>query len=124
MVRVVAYVFLSCFVLSTLTQGVRVSRAANQDPVLQGNELLQLSEEQNKTDHGLALTTAQEALTLLQPTNDKTSIANAYFQIGRCHHALSNFTEATQNYQAALELFRDLNKPDDQAEKLIMLAYV
>lgn len=124
MVRVVAYVFLGCFVLSTLTLGVRASRAVNQDPVQEGNALLELSAEQNQKDHGLALTTAQEALMRLQQTDDKTGVARAYFQIARCHHAMSNFAEATSNYQTAVGLFRDLNKPDEQADTLIMLAYV
>jgi CHAT domain-containing protein len=103
---------------------VRASRAANQDPVQRGNELLNLSQDQNEQDHGLALTTALEALTLLQPTDDKAGVARAYYQIARCHHALSNLTEATSNYQEALKLFQDLHNSGDQAETLIMLAYV
>ena len=117
-------VVLTCFVLSTLTTGVRASRTASQDPVLQGNELLELSIKQNDQEHSQALTTAQAALNAFQSAGDKFDIARATFQIAQCHHALSNLDEAARNYQQALELFRELQKPVEQAETLIMLAYV
>src|SRR5689334_16434106 len=123
MTRLVGVV-LTCFVLSTLTTGVRASRTASQNPVLQGNELLEQSIKQNDQDHSLALTTAQEALNAFQSAGDKLDVARATFQIAQCHQALSNLDEATRNYQLALDVFRELQQPGAQAETLIMLAYV
>ena len=124
MVRIIAKVVLVCFVLSTLAHSVGASRTATPDPVQQGNELLNLSSEQNKQDHAQALTTAREALTQFQTANDNAGIARAYFQIGRCHLAMSNLPEATDNYQRALQLWQALNNANEQAETLIMLAFV
>lgn len=124
MVRIVAQVILACVVISMLTQNVGVSRAANQDSVQQGNQLLNLGLEQNQTDHAEALATAREALTLFQNAHDDTGIAKSYALIGRCHLAMSNLPEATENYQLALQLWQKLNSVKDQAETLINLAFV
>lgn len=122
--RVVVLVVLSCFVLSTLTQSVRAVRAAIEDPVQQGNDLLKLSDEQNKTNHDLALTSARAALTSFQAVNDQNGIARSYSQIGRCNLAMSNLTEAEENYQLALQLWQTLADVKEQAETLIMLAFI
>ena len=87
-------------------------------------ERLELSYEQNKSDHLAALATAQEALTLFQSANDSVGIARAYSQIARCYQATSDFAEAIDNYNLALQLWRDLNDADQQAGTLIMLAYI
>lgn len=124
MVRIAATIVLTCLVVSTLTQGVRASRVASQDQVQQGNDLLKRSEEENFRNHALALATAREALTRFQAAGDIAGMARAYFQIGRCNHAMSEFVEATNNYQLALERWRELNNAHEQAETLIMMAFV
>lgn len=124
MVRSIARVVLVCFVLSTLAQGVGVSRTTYQDPVQQGNDLLELSSKQNQLDHAQALTTAREALTRFQNAKDDKGIAKAYFQIARSHLAMSNLTEATENYQIALQRWQALDNANEQAETLINLAFI
>lgn len=87
-------------------------------------ELLTLSDKQNFEDHSLALQTAQQSLDLWQSLGDNTGVAQALAQIARCYHALSNFAEASQNYQDALLLWRQQDKVREQAETLIQLGYV
>ena len=124
MARVIAHVVLSCVVLSTLAQSVGVSRAASQDPVQQGKALLELSDKQNQQDHAQALTTAREALTQFQNANDNAGSAESYAQIGRCQFAMSNLTEAKENYLLALQLWQTLNDPKQQARTYINLAFI
>jgi len=117
-------IVLSCVLIAVLGLDFTTSRAANQDPIQHGNELLQLSAKQNRSDHPGALTTAQEALKEFQTVNDNRGIARAYFQIGRCHFAMNDLAEATSNFQTALQRWRELNDVSEQAETLIMLAFV
>jgi CHAT domain-containing protein len=124
MTRIVAQVILGWVVLSTLTQSVGVSRAANQYTVQQGNQLLKLGEEQNLTDHPQGLITARDALTLFQTANDDAGMAASYDLIGRCNLAMSNLPEAKGNYQLALQLWQKLNRPKEQAATLINLAFI
>jgi CHAT domain-containing protein len=123
-VRVIAGIVLSCLLVAAFGSGITTSHAANQDTIQHANELLQLSNEQNRSDHLLALTTAQSALNAFQLVNDKGGIARAYSQIGRCHLAMNQLTEATSNLQNALQRWRELNDVSEQAETLIMLAFV
>jgi CHAT domain-containing protein len=90
----------------------------------QAEALLALSQQQNYDDHALALQTAQEALALWQASGDGSGMARAYAQVARCHFAQSELSEATENYQRALQLWRDLNKPGEQAEVLVMMGFV
>src|SRR5215213_1450085 len=87
-------------------------------------ELLALSEEQNFKDQKLALQTARQALDLWKGLEDNSGIALTLFQIARCYHALSDFAEAAQNYQEALQLWRQQNNVPEQVNTLIMLSYV
>jgi CHAT domain-containing protein/predicted negative regulator of RcsB-dependent stress response len=86
--------------------------------------LLTLSERQNYENHALALETARQALALWQASGDSEGVARAYAHIGRCYFAQSELSEAVQNYERALQLWRDLNNPHEQAEVLIMLGYI
>jgi tetratricopeptide (TPR) repeat protein len=98
--------------------------AETEDTASQAEALLTLSEDQNLHNHTLALETAQKSLALWQSLDDKPGIARAYAQIARYHFAQSDLPEATQNYERALQLWRELNNPHEQAEILIMLGFV
>lgn len=86
--------------------------------------LLTLSDCQKYYDQALAVRTAQESLALWQSVNLKRGIARAYLAIGDYQFSQNNLTEATQNGEAALALWRELNAPDQQAEALINLGYI
>lgn len=86
--------------------------------------LLTLSDCQNYRDHALGLRTAQEALALWQSVNHKWGIAKSYVAIGEYQFAQNNLTEATQGYEAALNLWRELNLASEQAEALINLGFI
>lgn len=90
----------------------------------QAEALLALSEKQNFDNHALALQSAQEALALWRASADDAGMARAYTQIAECHFAQSDLPEATENYERALQLWRDLNNTGEQAGVLIMLGYV
>jgi CHAT domain-containing protein/Tfp pilus assembly protein PilF len=90
----------------------------------QAQALLTLSDLQNYENHALALRTAQTALTLWQTLNDKRGLARAFSQVGVCYMAQDALPEATQNYEQALQLWRDLNDPTEQAEALISLDFI
>jgi CHAT domain-containing protein len=90
----------------------------------QAEALLTLSEFQNFENHLVALHTARESLELWQTLGDKSGLARAYSQIGRCSMAESLLPEATQNYETALGIWRDLNDRPHQAEALTMLGFI
>src|SRR5829696_7713709 len=87
-------------------------------------QLLELSEEQNYNNHSLALQTAKRALDLSKSVGDNSGIARALDQIGQYYFAQSDFAEATQAYQEALQIWRRENNPQRQALTLTMLGYV
>lgn len=86
--------------------------------------LLILSEQQNYTDHILAVQTAQQALSIWNELNDKRGMAGAYSQIGRDYLAQNLLSEATQNYETAQQLWRELDNPSEQAEALVGLGFI
>ncbi|MDT5158166.1 MAG: hypothetical protein QOH51_2523 [Acidobacteriota bacterium] len=90
----------------------------------QAQALLTLSDRQNYDNHAEALQTAQSALTLWQALGDERGLARTYAQIGRCYIAQHMLTEATQNYEKALQLWRVLNNPAEQAGVIIMLGII
>ncbi|HEX8845170.1 MAG TPA: CHAT domain-containing protein [Pyrinomonadaceae bacterium] len=90
----------------------------------QAQALLTLSDHQNYDKHTIALEMAQEALGLWQALDDKPGLARTYSQIGRCYLAQNTLPEATRNYEKALQLWRELNNPPEQAEALIMLGFI
>ncbi len=86
--------------------------------------LLTLSDLQNYEDHSVALHTAQQALILWQALDDKFGLAHTYNQIGQCYLAQNLLSEATQNYQTALQLARDMDDKPGQAGALIALGSI
>lgn len=123
-IKSIATLVLSWLILSTYVHSVEASRAGNQDLSSEGQQRLQLSSEQNNSDHALALSTAQEALSLFQSAKDSAGMARAYAQIGRCHFAQSDYAEATENYNLALQQWRDQGDLPEQAGVLINLGYI
>lgn len=90
----------------------------------QAQDLLELAEVQNHTDHVLGLQTAQQALSLWQSLNDDSGIAQSHDLIARIYLAQNSLNEATNHCQAALEIWRRLNNQEEQAETLIMLGNI
>jgi CHAT domain-containing protein len=86
--------------------------------------LVRLSECQSYDNHVQALQTAQAALALWQEVGDKSGIARACARIARCYMAQNLLTDASQYYETALQLWRELNDPPDQAEALMTLAFI
>ncbi|HET6851600.1 MAG TPA: CHAT domain-containing tetratricopeptide repeat protein [Pyrinomonadaceae bacterium] len=86
--------------------------------------LLTLSDLQNDSNHALAVQTAQAALALWQTLGDKQGMARAYEQVGISYMAQNILPEATQSYEQALQLWRDLNNPPAQAGALINLGFI
>jgi CHAT domain-containing protein len=86
--------------------------------------LLTLSNRQNYDNHALAVQTAQGALSLWQTLADKQGIARSYEQVGLCYYAQNLLAEATQSYEQALALWRELNNSPAQAGALIMLGFI
>ncbi len=97
---------------------------ADESTVREAEELLALSRRQNQENHSLALQTAQRALTLLETAGDKAGTARAHAQIAVCYLAQSSLPEATEKYEQALQLWRDLGDAREQAGTLIMLGFV
>jgi CHAT domain-containing protein/Tfp pilus assembly protein PilF len=86
--------------------------------------LLTLSDCQRTYDQALAVRTAQDSLGLWQSINLKQGIARAYLVISDYQLSRNDLTEATQNCQAALTLWRELNDAEQEAEALINLGYI
>lgn len=90
----------------------------------EARSLLILSEQQNYHDHVLALQTAQQALTLWTKLDDKAGVAGTYAEMGEIYLAQNLLAEATQSYDTARQLWRELNNPGEQAGALIGLGFV
>jgi CHAT domain-containing protein len=90
----------------------------------QANGLLTLSDMQNYENHALALITAKKALPIWQALGDKPGLARIYSHIGRCYMAQNILVDATQNYEIALGLWRELNSKPGQADVLIMMGFI
>jgi CHAT domain-containing protein/Tfp pilus assembly protein PilF len=110
--------------LATLLLCAPAARGQDTDAARRARALLELSQEQNRRNHALGLRTAREALALWQTTGDAPGIARAYAHVGRCLYAQSDLDEAAENYERALQIWRELNNPPEQADVLIMLGYV
>lgn len=86
--------------------------------------LLILSDCQNLRDHALALKTAQESLALWSSIDRKRGMADTYVAIGEYHMTLHNLAECAKSLEAALNIFRELNDPVQQADVLIYFGYI
>jgi len=94
------------------------------DPRQAAEDLLALGNDQNSTDHILAEQTAQTALKAWEALGDQAGIARAYALIGRCQLAQSSLTEASESYERALALWRQLSNTREEAATLISLGNV
>ena len=113
-------VFILCLMLSWhLSAGVSAF-AVNRDVKQTAEYLLDRSDKENEDR---AIQTVQEALPLYQSINDQEGIARAYFKLGRCYYALNKMNEAGQNYESALQIWRQRQDTANQARALIQLGY-
>ncbi len=112
--------FLICLVPGLPSQ----TRANLEELAQQAEALLTLSERQNYENHAQALDTARQALELWQSAADADGMARAYAMIGRCHLAQNDLPEATENYEKALHLWRELNNLAEQASALIQFSFI
>lgn len=108
----------------TFLRASLAAEQADEEAVRRAGELLALSERQNYENHALALQTARQALALWQTTGDRAGTARAFAHVASCHQAQGDLPEAAENYEAALQLWRDLNDTREQAGVLILLGYV
>lgn len=74
-------------------------------------------------DHNEALRIAQEALALWKSVGRGWGIAKAHSAVGQYQLALNDVGEATQSYEAALAIWRELGLRDEEAEELILLGF-
>ena len=86
--------------------------------------LLILSERQNLESHATAVVTAQEALAIWKNQNNKDGIARCYDKIGTYYLAQDSVSEASENFERALALWRGLNDKTKQASALTSLGFV
>lgn len=120
----VVLALLLCLVTGAEADARSAVKGRTLSTVEQAEALLALSDRQNLDNHTLALETARQSLALWQAAGDNAGIARAYAQIGRYYTAQSDLTEASQNYEQALQLWRGLNNSLEEAETLIQLGFI
>lgn len=86
--------------------------------------LLTLSECQDYTDHDLAVKSAQRSLELSQSIDNKAGVARAYSSLSEFQMLQSNIMEAGKSSEAALQIWRELSMPDEEAAALITLGFI
>ena len=115
------------------TDRTRVDEYANRSRALseqagytrgQAQALLTLSGRQNYEDHRLSLRTAEASLALWTNLSDKEGMARAHEQIGTCYLAQNMLSEATENFEKQLQLWRELGNSAAQAGALINLGFI
>ena len=106
-----------------LEQARTISEQKNY-PAGKAEALLRLSECHNNVNHALAINTAAEALTLWQSIGDSRGIARSRLTLGEYHYAQSSLAEAEQDYQAALDLARQINDTSLQTQSLVYLGFI
>jgi CHAT domain-containing protein/tetratricopeptide (TPR) repeat protein len=107
-----------------LLDQARTISEQNNYPAGKAEALLLLSVCQNNESHATALSTAREALTMFQSIGNNRNVVRSYLAVGLYHYALANLVEAAQNYQAALDLARQINDAPLQAESLVYLGFI
>jgi CHAT domain-containing protein/tetratricopeptide (TPR) repeat protein len=120
----ITLVFWLCLAVGLPAQDKAEASAQADDRAGQAEALLALSERQNFENHALARETAQQALGLWESVADNQGIARACAQVAVCYLAQSDLPEATQNYERALQIWRDLNSVREQARILVMLGFI
>lgn len=86
--------------------------------------LLTLSKCQDFTDHELAIKSAQKSLELSSSIHSKPGIASAYSGLSEFQMLQSNIIEASKSSEAALQIWRELGMPDEEASSLITLGFI
>src|SRR5215470_3709344 len=120
----VTLVFLICLILSWHLSAAVSAPAVIPDVNTRADELLKLSEEQNATNHDLAVQTAQEALALFQSVNDQEHIADSYLALGGYYYAQNKMNEAVDNFESALQIWHERQEPEKEAIVLTQLGFV
>ena len=121
-----AYVGLNdCLHAQPLIDEARTISGQNNYPAGKAEALLLLAECQNNNEsHSVALGTASEALPIFQSLGNNQGVVRAHIAVGNYHYALSSLTEAEQDFQAALDLARQMNDSILQAESLVYLGFI
>ena len=117
-------IVLVCLILAPYFPHAARAGPKTVDPIQQANQLLDLSREQNLTNHPLAVQTAKKALALFQSANDQAGIATSYYLIGQYHYAQNSMAESAQYFNSALQLWRQQHNVPEEAKTLIMLGYI
>jgi len=86
--------------------------------------LLTLSKCQDFTDHALAIKTARKSLELSESIGNKIGVARASSSLSESQILLSNIMEAGESSERALQIWRELNMPDEEAAALISLGFI
>ncbi len=106
-----------------LDQAIALSEQTN-NVAGKAEALVTRSDCQGYTDPALALQTAQTALELWRSIDNKPWIAETYAYLSDFQIAQHKLAEATASNQAALEIWRELNVPREQAGALISLGFI
>jgi CHAT domain-containing protein len=115
-----AVVFLVCLILSWhLSAGVSAF-AKNTDTKTSAQQLLS----KKQTNHELAIQAAQQALALFQSINDQEGMGYSYLALGRHYYALNEMKQSAQNYESALQIWRERQNSQNTATALTYLGYI
>src|SRR5689334_3664301 len=118
----IALALLVCLILSwQLPAGVSAF-VDSTDTKTRADQLLKLSKKQ--PTHDLAILTTQQALALFQSINDQEGIGESYFALGRHYYTLNEMKQSAQNYESALQIWRELHDPGKTASALTYLGYI
>lgn len=118
---------LLCLSLSWTVRAPEVSAhllGPNQQTAQDADALLVLCEQQNLSDHSLAVQTATQALQIFQALNDVAGMARARMHIGQYQTAQGNLAEAVDAYQAALTYWQQQNNTQQQTITLLELSFI
>lgn len=96
----------------------------NQQTSQEADALLQLSAQQNTTDHQLAVQTANQAMQIFQSLNDEAGVARARMHVAEYQTAQGNLAEAKTSFEAALTFWQKQNNTEQQAITLLELSFI
>lgn len=102
------------------------SLASNLDDnsAAEARKLLDLSAQQNLSNHSLARETAAQALNLYMKLGDAAGITTAHASIAQYQLALGNLVEAKKDYELVLQSWRRQNNTPGQVDALIYLGFI
>lgn len=107
-----------------LLEQARTISEQNNYPAGKAEALLLLSQCHNNENHTLAINTANEAFSLWQSLGNTRGVARSRLALGGYHYAQSSLVEAEQDYQAALDLARQINDTPLETESLVYLGFI